>query len=251
MTTTQVIPGAEPYFISGNSAGILIIHGFNGTPQSMEYLGKKFSNQGFTVYSLRLKGHGTHEEEMESCSYQDWIENVAAGYSRLKQTCSNIYVIGQSMGGALALDLAGEVDCDGVIAINAALQVPDYEPYRNFTAPRFIPDEKPDINDGDAFEITYPQVPIKAINELLSLMDRVKKALHKVYCPVLLFHSPEDHVVPEHCSYEIYHLVSSKEKHMVSLNHSYHVASLDYDKDKIAEAVLSFLKDRGEDILVS
>jgi carboxylesterase len=251
MENAKVLPGAESYFHSGNSIGILICHGFNGTPQSMEYLGKKFADQGFTVYSIRLKGHGTHEEDMESSTYQDWMNNVEEGYCRLKQICRKVFVIGQSMGGALALDLAAKFDCDGLITINAALLVPDYKPYRHLSAPRFIPDGKPDINDPEAIEITYSQVPIKAINELLSLMDRVKNEVQRVTCPVLLFHSPEDHVVPEHCSYEIYHQVSSKDKNMISLTNSYHVASLDYDKDKILEAAISFMKLRSKDILAS
>lgn len=251
MNDTNVIPGAESYFLPGNAIGILICHGFNGTPQSMEYLAQKFAQQGFTIYSLRLSGHGTHVEEMESCSYQDWIQDVEDGYRLLKQTCSKVFVIGQSMGGALALDLAGKVECEGVLTINAALRVPDYEHYRHLSAPRFIPDETPDIKNPKAVEITYKQVPIKSINELLSLMDKVKTDLKKVTCPILLFHSPEDHVVPHQCSYEIYHFVSSKDKNMVSLTNSYHVASLDYDRDKIVEAAISFIKVRSKDILAS
>ncbi|MDQ0220252.1 alpha/beta fold hydrolase [Peribacillus cavernae] len=250
MKESKVIPGAEAYFLSGNSVGILICHGFNGTPQSMQYLCERFAKHGFTVYSLRLKGHGTHEEEMESCCQDDWMKDVEDGYRLLKQTCRKVFVIGQSMGGALAFDLAGKVDCDGVIAINAALKVPDYEPYRHLSSPRFIPDGKPDIRNSEAVEITYQRVPVKAVNELLFLMDRVKIALQKVTCPVLLFHSPEDHVVPAHCSYEIYHLISSKDKTMISLNNSYHVASLDYDRDKIAEEAISFMKVRCNITLV-
>lgn len=251
MNNANVIPGAESYLLKGNSIGILICHGFNGTPQSMEYLGRKFAEQGFTVYSFRLKGHGTHVDEMESCSCHDWIKDVENGYHLLKQTCSKVFVIGQSMGGALALDLAGKVDVEGVLTINAALKVPDYEHYRHLTVPRFIPDDKPDIKDPKAVEITYSKVPIHAINELLYLMDKVKQDLEKVSCPILLFHSPEDHVVPQQCSYEIYHFVSSKDKNMVSLNNSYHVASLDYDRDKIIEAAISFINVRSTDILAS
>ncbi|RFU61055.1 alpha/beta hydrolase [Peribacillus glennii] len=251
MNNTTVIPGAESYYLEGNSTGILICHGFNGTPQSVEYLGRKFAEHGFTVNSIRLKGHGTTLEEMESCNYHDWIKDVEDGFLLLKQTCSKVFVIGQSMGGALALDLAGKVDCDGVMTINAALNVPDYEHYRHLTAPRFIPEGKPDIKDPDAVEITYTQVPINAIHQLLSLMESTRGSLQKVKSPILLFHSPEDHVVPHECSYEIFHLVSSKVKSMVPLNNSYHVASLDYDRDIIIEAAIAFINSKNKDSLAS
>ncbi|PLT33584.1 carboxylesterase [Bacillus sp. V5-8f] len=251
MNKSTVIPGAESYFLKGNSTGILICHGFNGTPQSMEFIGQKFAEHGFTVYSIRLKGHGTTVEEMESSRYQDWIRDVEDGYHLLKQTCSKVFVIGQSMGGALALTLAGKVECDGVLTINAALNVPEYEQYRHRTTPRFIPEGKPDIKDPQAVEITYTQVPIHAIHQLLSLMDIARDSLQKVKCPILLFHSPDDHVVPHECSFEIYDSVSSKGKSMMSLNNSYHVASLDYDRDAIIEAAIEFINGRSKDILAS
>jgi len=242
MSNSTIIFGAESFFIPGNQTGILLCHGFNGTPQSVAYIGECLAKAGFTVYAPLLKGHGTNEEDMETCSYQDWIQNIHDAYDTLKKTCSNIVVIGQSMGGALALTLAGSTACSGIITINAALEVPLYETFKYADAPRFILEGKPDINDPSAFEITYASVPLKAIQQLLLLMQDARQKLHQVSCPILICSSPDDHVVPAYCSMEIFLRISSTEKERIDLSSSYHVASLDYDKDKIVEASLCFIE---------
>lgn len=246
MTAAKVIPGAESFFYPGNSIGILICHGFNGTPQSVRYIGESLATKGFTVYAPRLQGHGTDEFEMETTHYQEWIQNIEAAYRKLKQTCTHVFAIGQSMGGTLVLDLATKLPCDGILTINAALQVPEYRVYRNQSAPRFIAEGAPDIKDNNTSEITYDRVPITAINQLLSLMEHTSKHLENISCPVLLFHSPEDHVVPAHCSNQIYDSVTSHSKKLISLENSYHVASLDYDKEKIVEHAYHFIKNSSK-----
>ncbi|WP_235189307.1 carboxylesterase [Exiguobacterium sp. NG55] len=62
-----VIPGAGAFYYEGNEIGILLCHGFNGTPQSVQDVGIELMKQGFTVYAPRLKGHGTHPEDFR-CS---------------------------------------------------------------------------------------------------------------------------------------------------------------------------------------
>ncbi|CAH0290655.1 Thermostable monoacylglycerol lipase [Peribacillus sp. Bi96] len=242
MTAAKVIPGAESFFLPGNSIGILICHGFNGTPQSVRYLGENFAAKGFTVFAPRLAGHGTDEFEMETTLYKEWIHDVEMAYAKLKRTCTHVFAIGQSMGGALILDLATKVACDGILTINAALQVPEYEVYRNQLDPRFIPEGKADIKDDTTKEITYDQVPSKAIKQLLDIMEHTSQRLKNITCPILIFHSPEDHVVPDLCSYQIYETVTSDDKEMVSLENSYHVASMDHDKDHIIEKSYQFIQ---------
>ncbi|PLS15878.1 lipase [Bacillus sp. M6-12] len=236
-----VIPGAESLFYPGNEIGVLISHGFNGTPQSMRYIAAQFSKAGYTVSVPRLKGHGTSHREMEACSYKDWIDSLEAAYHQLSHCCSSIFIMGQSMGGTLAIDLASRKKADGVITLNAAFEVPDYERYKDAATPRFIEEGEPDINDEDASEITYKKVPLQSIKELLALIEATKEKASSVHCPILFFQSPEDHVVPAKCTEELYHSVPARYKRIYALLNSYHVASLDYDKDFIISKSLQFI----------
>ena len=251
MAEYNVISGAENIFIQGNSTGILICHGFNGTPQSVKYLAESFAKYGYTVYAPRLKGHGTTIFEMEEAHYQDWIADLHAAYLLLKQTCRHIFVIGQSMGGALALELATKEALNGVLTINAALSVPEYEALAVKSEPRFIDEGKPDIKNSEATEITYNQVPLKAVFQLINFMKVAKQGLSNITCPIKVFVSPEDHVVPANCSYDIFDTVHSTEKELVSLDNSYHVASLDHDKDKIVQHTIDFIQTHTKEVTVA
>lgn len=238
-----VLPGAESFFFKGNEIGILISHGFVGTPQSVKYLGEYLANKGFTVYGIRLKGHGTHFEDMEKCNYHDWIKSIEDGFNFLQQHCSNIFVIGQSMGGTLTLNLSQKYsNIKGIMLINAAINsIPPMERYKNKHIPRFVDEGEPDIKAKNVREITYTKAPIRSINQLFALMAETKDNLPSVKCPVLGFRSEEDHVVPPENTNYILSSIQSEIKEVIPLYHSYHVASLDNDKDLIAEQCSLFI----------
>ncbi|MFC4799604.1 alpha/beta hydrolase [Neobacillus sp. GCM10023253] len=238
-----VLAGAESFFIEGNDTGILISHGFMGTPQSVQYLGQEFSKLGYTVYAPRLTGHGTHYRDLENTTHHDWFSALETGYKFLKERCSTIFVIGQSMGGALALWLAKKyADIEGLVTINAALSLPDYEYLVGKSKPRFLPEGSPDIRLQGVHEITYNKVPLQSIHELQALMKKTPDIIPTVKQPILCFKSLEDHVVPHECTDYIFNHIGSAQKDVVTLYHSYHVASMDYDKDAIIKNSQTYIE---------
>lgn len=238
-----VLDGAEPLYMEGNQIGILITHGFLGTPQSVRFLGEEFARLGYTVFAPRLKGHGTHFKDMEITSHHDWFAEMEKGYLFLKEKCSAVYVIGQSMGGTLSLQLANKYpEIEGLILINAALRVPGYDYLIGQTSPRYIPEGSPDIKVKGVKEITYDRVPIRSIHELQALMEKTPAILPNIKSPILCFKSIEDHVVPAECTDYIADHIGSEQKEIVPLYHSYHVASMDDDKEKIIEKTHQYIR---------
>ncbi len=57
MERYDVIQGAESFYYKGSDIGILVSHGFMGTPQSMEYIGKELAKKRF--YCVRFATNGT------------------------------------------------------------------------------------------------------------------------------------------------------------------------------------------------
>ncbi|MGJ9457323.1 alpha/beta hydrolase [Oceanobacillus sp. CF4.6] len=238
-----VISGAEQFYRKRGQTGILISHGFMGTPQSVQYIGEKLANNGYSVLAPRLEGHGTHYYDLERCDYNEWFESLERGYHELKQHCTTILVMGQSMGGTLALWLAQKYkDVEGVILVNPALTLPSYAYLREKTEPRFIDEGVPDIKAEDVHEITYSKIPISAIHQLQELMEQTPRILPEINCPVLGIKSTVDHVVPpENTDYILNH-VGSEIKQRIILENSYHVASLDNDKEQIAKGCHDFVQ---------
>jgi carboxylesterase len=238
----QVMKGAEPFKIEGMGIGVLLLHGFASTPLSMRPLGKAFADAGYTVYGVRLAGHGTHYEDMERSSYEDWIDSVEEGYRWLKERCESVFVAGVSMGGTLALHTGQHhPEVKGLILINAAVDVPDMEPVKH-AQERFIDSFGSDIKKPDVTELLYEKTPVASVGQLLDLIKQVKLGLPQVVSPVLILSSEEDHVVPPENSQLIYDQISSADKELVSLKESYHDAVLDNDQQKIIEQSVTFMK---------
>ena len=239
-----IINGAESFYFEGNRAGVLIIHGFIGTPQAMYPIGKAFADAGYTVCGPRLKGHGTAPEDLEKYTYQDWIDSVEEAYNWLKERCDKIFVCGLSMGGTLTLYTAAKYPLAGIITVNAAVELPAM--YENLKE-RFIADDGPDIKKADAMEITYEKIPVKSIKELESLIKETKENLEKITCPALIFSSAQDHVVSPDNAQKILDSISANSKEIVTLKESYHVATLDNDQGLIIEKSLHALQSWEED----
>lgn len=238
----EIIPGAESFYIKGNDIGILLIHGFVGTPQSVKFIGNQLAEKGYTVLAPRLKGHGTHSNELEETTFRDWLTELENAYYKLKLSCSHVFIAGQSMGGVLSLILANKVNPAGIITINAAFSVPGYELYKDELDWKYVQEGKPDIKDDSVIEITYPAVPVHAIKQLLALIEIGKENLSRITSPILLFKSLDDHVVPADSTDYVYNHVLSFQKQIVELTNSYHVASMDFDKIIIVDQTEDFIQ---------
>ncbi|HLQ83988.1 MAG TPA: alpha/beta fold hydrolase [Pseudogracilibacillus sp.] len=248
MDRNQIQKGAEAFYFPGNKTGVLVIHGFTGTTQSMYDYGESLAEAGYTVLGPRLTGHGTFPEQMEMASYLDWIKDVEAGLEKLMEMCDEIYIAGLSMGGTLALYLGERYpDLAGIILVNAAIELPkmtEYYEAKKDKSERFIPGIGSDIKKEDITELAYDKTPIKSMGDIIELMKLVKMNLTKITMPILIFSSNVDHVVPPENSRSIYNQVSSKQKKFIELKNSYHVATLDNDKDLIYSKTIEFLKSK-------
>ena len=240
----EVLSGAEPYTAEGSRTGILVSHGFTGTVQSMRPLGEAFAQEGYTVALPRLHGHGTHHEEMEGTTYQDWIASIEEAYAWLNERCDTIFMAGLSMGGTLALYMAQQhPEIRAISLINAAVDVPAMMSVHGMQEDiRFLDAIGSDIKKTGVVELAYEKTPVASVKQILAFMDEVRGGLPDVRCPALIFVSPEDHVVPPNNAQIIYDEIASTEKSIIEMPDSYHVATLDNDQQRIIDETLDFFK---------
>ncbi|MCT4784209.1 MULTISPECIES: alpha/beta hydrolase [Exiguobacterium] len=237
--TYPVIPGAGSFYYEGNEIGILLCHGFNGTPQSVHEVGLDLMESGFTVYAPRLAGHGTDPEDFRRSTRDDWYETVVEGVRLLRERCCRVMVVGQSMGGTLALKAALAGHVDAVVTINAALSVPGYACHAADGVCRFIDEDAPDISAKGVHEIVYHKVPTSAIRQLLALIEEVRPRVSHVSVPTYVIHSAIDHVVPPEDSIWLYEQVAGSKERAV-LERSYHVATMDNDRERLSGLIASY-----------
>ncbi len=249
----KVIEEGKPFFIKGdNKAGCLLIHGFTGTTSSMLPMGEYLSSEGITVLAPRLPGHGTDVKDMSLYSYLDWVKTVEKALEELASLCERVFVAGLSMGGTLTLYLAEHhpEKIAGIVPICAPVTriAPGIQQHALFLVPflkhllPYMPGPGNDLKDPDVKEIAYEKMSTVALHELVKLVKTVKKDIGRISAPARIFEAREDHVVPpENASY-IYENISSSDKKLIWLENSYHVATLDYDKEIIFKETAELIR---------
>ncbi len=242
-----LMPGAEPWFHEGSSIGVLLIHGFTGSPASMVPWGKAMADKGFTVRVPRLPGHGSRWQDMNLTTWEDWYSEVERNFQILKETCDSIFVFGLSMGGSLTLRLAenhGD-EIRGIVLVNPAVHSERPDRHLLPTISKFVgsfPGISNDIKKSGQDEVAYSKIPLKAAHSLSKLWKIIKSDIARVTQPILLFRSEEDHVVePSNAKWILEH-VSSVDKTEVVLHESFHVATLDNDAPLIESTSADFIQ---------
>ena len=169
-----VIPGAEPFFHSGGSTAVLLCHGFTGNPSSMRPWAEYLAAAGLTVSLPRLPGHGTTWQEMAGTRWEDWYAEIDRAYEDLRGQAGEIFVMGLSMGGTLALRLT-ELRGDGVaglVLVNPSLTdrslLARLAPVFGHVVPS-IKGVGSDIKKEGAVELAYDRVPGRAAVSLAKL----------------------------------------------------------------------------------
>jgi carboxylesterase len=247
MSNAEVMKEAEPFFFTGNDIGVLASHGFTGTPQSMRYYGEALHRAGFTVAGPLLKGHGTSPTDMAKTTATDWILSLEEALDRLRAVCEQIFITGLSMGGTLTLYMAAKHPdvFAGAIPINACIQFesPDMAAMiLDIKKPPFLPGIANDIKDPNSKELAYPEAPLAAFKEGYALTNVTRDLLPRIKCPILIIHSREDHVINPSNLRVIAGLVGSNRVETLWLEDSYHVATIDNDKDFICEQAHRFIR---------
>jgi carboxylesterase len=246
----QVEPTAEPFYAAGDATGVLVLHGFTGSPASVRPWGEHLADDGFTVLVPRLPGHGTTWQDMNKTQWTDWFAEASGSLSRLAEECDEVFVCGLSMGGCLALRLAEERggDVAGLVLVNPSITSTDRRLLATPVLKRVVGSVGgivDDIKMPGTVEYGYDRVPLRALDSLRALWATTRGDLARVTAPLLVFRSAEDHVVEAVSTQIVMRGVSSTEATERVLHDSYHVATLDYDAPTIFAGTADFVRDHS------
>jgi len=246
--STHEIPDSHARFYSGGKIGVLVIHGFGGSPVSVDPWAKALLGEGFTVSVPRLPGHGSSWVELNRTSYHDWLTEVDVALTKLLELCDRVFVAGFSMGGALALRLAQirGSEIEGLLLVNPVVhdrrRVMKLVPVLQL----FIPSLKGGPTDVAAPNPplhSYRRIALKALHSARKLWRITERDLYLVDTPLFIGYSPLDHVVNPENSETIIDNVSSIDIREIVFERSFHNVALDYDSDLLNSESISFIKE--------
>lgn len=248
-------PQIDTIFKRGdNGAGVLLLHGFTGTPDSMRPVVNALHAQGFTVLAPLLAGHGMTAEKLAQTGWNDWLATAQKSFSELKENCSKVYVGGLSLGALLTLKMATlypqSIEAIACLAtplylkawVRGLLPVVMNSPAKSFW--KYQKKMDIDVKDPAAKENFWniDQMPLSCIASLMDLQHDVRENLWKIQTPTLLIHSRHDSTAPYDSMNRVAAAIGSSVTETVTLENSFHIITLDYDKELVADKVCDFFK---------
>lgn len=249
-----ILEGAHPFSADGvgdaGRIGVVVSHGFTGTPASMRPWAEHLAAAGYSVRLPRLPGHGTRWQDLNDTRWTQWYDEVRRAYDELDSRCDVVFAAGLSMGGTLVTKLAEDLgdSIAGLILVNVA-----YGTMRKDAAfARYIawavksrPGIGSDIKKAGSVEPGYDRTPLKAFVSLQDLWRVVVPDLGRISAPILYFHSAEDHVVDDLSAKLLHEGATATTVNEVTLPESYHVATLDNDAEQIFSGSVDFIREHS------
>lgn len=238
----EVKPGNGAFVIGNNSEiGVLVAHGFEASPHELRELAQYLADRNITVYTVRLKGHGTDIKELDNSKWQDWYNDYENGYNELSKKTKKVFVAGHSLGGGLALYLAEQKDAAGVISLASPVGLQDKRVEYAWLIKYFKKYEGRNLNDEDK-KYNYGSFSAAGVEQLQDFIETYKKGLSKINEPILIIQiKNETKIEPSSANY-IYDNVKSKDKKIIIINATGHGLFDGSYKNQVYEEVYKFIK---------
>lgn len=254
--TAAILPGAETIDLQeGGSHGVLLLHGFGDTPQTLALLARRLGKSGYSVLAPLLPGHGRSLESFGKSRASDWIAAAKDAYLDMRRRHDTVSIVGLSMGGALAVLLAGEQhELPALILVAPYLGMPALLRIAAAThwlwgwiAGEVNARSPKSIHDPIEREknLAYGMVTGRELHELLQVVRRARKALANVRTPTLIIQSREDPRCPPEVAEFALNALGSAEKKLVWTEGAGHIITVDYGRERVFSEVERWLGAHG------
>ncbi|MGC8820273.1 MAG: alpha/beta hydrolase [Fervidobacterium sp.] len=235
---------SEPIFLPGKDIGVLLVHGFTGSPHDFAYMAQELNKAGFTVSVPRLPGHGTCGDDFLTTRTRDWLRRAYDAYYDLQGICKEVYICGLSMGGAISLIMAAQLKPKKLVTLAAATHVFDNRikltPLLSLFTKKMVRENNDKYDDPD---LEYLKNEYWSYNwtkqsaELYKLMKLSRKSVQLITSEILVVAARNDNTVPLSAAEFIYNSVKSEKRKLLIFEKSGHVLSNDVEKEQVTEAV--------------
>jgi carboxylesterase len=208
-------PENLPFFLTPekkpNGQAVLLVHGFGSSPREMFPLGKMLQQHNFTVFGVRLPGHGTTPEDLANRRAEEWLATVERGYQSLLEMDFKVSAAGLSTGALLALKLALQHQLENLLLLSPFLQLQHVlAPFAGFLS-YFIPYQKKEISVAQR-PFYYQRRPLKGIAQINALSRQLSGHLSTIMAPSLILTSTGDATIAQGSAAKIHQELGSNQK---------------------------------------
>jgi carboxylesterase len=257
----------KSFRFAGGPTGFLLIHGLGGTPTEMRYIALGLARAGHTVHVPQLAGHCGTIDDLTGTGWIDWYDGVEQEHRLMRENCDKVVAGGLSMGAILGLHLAaqhpGDVSALALYAPSLWLDgwgIPWYTSLFSVITQKWLADYFPfaerhpwgikdprvralveqAITSGDSSQAGIAALPGSLMLELRWLVRQVQREIGQVCQPALIVHPRDD----DRASLRNLDYLQSNLSgltHTLVLNDSYHVITLDRQRQLVLDRTLALV----------
>lgn len=245
--TNQLMDGAEPRYMPGKTAGVLLLHDLSGTPQMFEDLAEALMATGFTLDVPLLPGHGTEIADLLDMTWDDWAAAAQLALDELASRSGQVVVVGIGMGATLACWVAALMpQVAGIVAINPRTVPVPQEAIDMMKAMlddgcQYLAPLGQDVSDRTAHIVAYNTVPVVTLLSMFEAIEDMSKYWGDITVPMLVVTSARDHRVSPYNTEFLVERVGGEVERLV-LEHSFHIATIDVDHKVLEDSVVKFVR---------
>ena len=247
-----IIKGAETIDLrEEGSHGVLLLHGFGDTPQTLSLLARQLSTSGLSVFAPLLPGHGRSMSDFTRSRADDWIDAAEDAFVEMRRRYRTVSVSGLSMGGALAVIIAARhKEIASLVLFAPYLGMPRWLHAAALThwiwgrVVGTVPASSPlSIQDPAERErnLAYGQVTGRMIFELARVVSRARRSLPRVSAPTLIIQSREDPRIAATVAKYALKKLGAQEKRILWTTGAGHIITVDYGRDRLFTAAEDWL----------
>ena len=247
----------EPFFLKRffSRKGIILVHGYMAAPEEIRPLADYLHRNGYNVYGVRLRGHGTAPEDLAIRNWEKWYDSASRAYIIMKNSVKTFSIAGFSMGGGIALLQAANKPgrFASVISINAPLVLrgmaskfaPAVVAWNTLLKKINVDKWKLEFikNNPENPDINYLRNPVSGSYELEKLMKRVDLQLKNIADPALIIQASDDPVVDPASGRKIFNKIGGGNKQFFMVNANHHGILRGKEATEVNARVLAFLSE--------
>lgn len=249
-----IIAGAAPIALEapGATMGVVIVHGFGDTPQTVELLAHALHAAGFDVAAPLLPGHGRTLRAFASSTRGEWLAAARDAYDAMRARHDRVALVGLSLGGALATIIAADdATLSALVLLAPYFDAPAWlRLFTRFSAvigivlPYVGGDPLRSIHDpvARANALAYGATTPGLARQLVRTADESRALLARVRAPTLYVQSREDNRITVSVATSSFAKITAHPKRLELLTDCGHVLTVDYCRERVAALVVEWVR---------